>query len=231
LTKLDAKALQARYDEAVKAGILQSKDCRWGVMHYLLEGGNAGNYVDGADNSTADARTATNLRGRQSMLRMFRFLKEQPGLEKIKIESMSPEVGVRETYRVNGEYLITQQDYVSGKRWDDSVCNAFYPVDMHSKKTGVQPAHLAEGVVATVPLRALVPKGSANLLVAGRCISSDRMANSGLRVQATCMATGQAAGAAAALAAKQGITPGKVPMAGLKALLAASGALVPAAVP
>ena len=92
---------------------------------------------------------------------------------------------------------------------------------------GVQPAHLKEGVVPTVPLRALIPKGSANLLVAGRCLSSDRQANSGLRVQGTCMATGQAAGAAAALAAKRGVTPAAVPLPELKALLKAQGAIVP----
>jgi len=229
LTKLDAKGLQARFEAAVKAGKVQKSDCRWSVMHYLREGGNTGNYIEGADNSTADARTATNLKGRQSMLRMYRFLKTVPGLEQIRLEGMSPEVGVRETYRVAGEYVITHQDYVSGKRWDDSVCNAFYPVDMHDEKTGVQPMHLAEGVVATVPLRALIPRGSTNLLVAGRCLSSDRMANSALRVQATCMATGQAAGAAAALAAKQGVTPGKLKIAQLKALLAANGAVVPQA--
>ncbi len=227
LSKLDARELQASFDAAVKSGMVQKSDCRWGVMGYLRAGCEAGNYVEGADNSNADARTATNIKGRQSMLRMYRFLKTVPGLEKIKIENMSPEVGVRETYRVMGEYLITKEDYVSGRRWEDSVCNAFYPVDMHSKTTGVKPAHLAEGVVPTVPLRALIPKGSTNLLVAGRCLSSDRLANSGLRVQATCMATGQAAGAAAALASKHGITPGKVPMAELRALLEAGGAIVP----
>ena len=227
LKKLDAKALQARFEEAVKAGVVQRNDCRWGLMAFLQAGGNVGNYVEGADSSDADARTDTNLRGRASMLRMYRFLRTVPGLEKVALESMSQEVGIRETYRVLGEVLITYEDYVSGRRWDDSVCYAFYPVDMHSQKSGVQPAHLKEGVVPTVPLRALIPKGSRNLLVAGRCLSSDRLANSGLRVQATCMATGQAAGAAAALAAQRGLTPGQVPLAEIKALLAASGACVP----
>ena len=227
LKKLDAKVLQSLFDAAVKAGLVQKNDCRWGVMQYLAGGGNVGNYVEGADSSNADARTDTNLRGRASMLRMYRWLKTVPGLEKIELESMSPEVGIRETFRVTGEVLITYEDYVSGRRWDDSVCNAFYPVDMHSQKSGVKPAHLKEGVVATVPLRALVPKGSRNLLVAGRCLSSDRLANSGLRVQGTCMATGQAAGAAAALAVKRGETPGQVPIPELKALLVAGGAIVP----
>ena len=230
LTKIDNQMLQERYNEAIKSGAVHHNDCRGTVLHYLQAGGDTANYVEGADNSTADARTDTNLRGRTAMLRMFRFLKTVPGLENVKLESMSPEVGVRETYRVMGEYLVTYEDYVSGRRWEDSVCYAFYPVDMHDPKTGVQPAHLKEGMVPTVPLRALIPKGSRNLLVAGRCLSSDRRANSGLRVQATCMATGQAAGAAAALAAKRGVTPGDVPLAELKALLTAGGGIVPPAV-
>ncbi len=227
LNKMDAKALQTRFNEAVKAGVVQKSDCRWGVMQFLVGGGNVGNYIEGADSSDADARTDANLRGRASMLRMVRWLKTVPGLEKVELFSMSTEVGIRETYRVLGEALITADDYVSGRRWEDAVCYAFYPVDLHSQKTGVQPAHLKEGVVPTVPLRALIPKGSQNLLVAGRCLSSDRLANSGLRVQGACMATGQAAGAAAALAAQRGVTPGAVPLAELAALLKAQGAVVP----
>lgn len=227
LTKLDGKDLQERFNAAVKTGSVTRSDCRWSVLHYLQAGGNTANYVEGADNATADARTETNLRGRAAMLRMVRFLKSVPGLENVKLEGMSPEVGVRETYRVAGDYLISGGDYIAGMRWDDSVCYAFYPVDLHDPKTGVQPAHLKEGVVPTVPLRALVPKGSQNLLVAGRCLSSDRRANSGLRVQATCMATGQAAGAAAALAARRGVSPSAVPLDELKALLRSQGAIVP----
>lgn len=134
---------------------------------------------------------------------------------------------MRETYRIKGEYTITQEDYTSGRVFPDSVCYAFYPVDMHDKKNGVHPAHLAEGVVATVPLRALVPKGAKNLLVAGRCVSSDRSANSGLRVEATCMAMGQSAGAAAALASKKRCSPLDVPFGELCKQLTSSGAIVP----
>ena len=227
LSKIDSKMLQERYKEALNSGAVHKNDTRVGVMSFLKSGGNTGNYVEGADNSTSDLRIETNIRGHQAMLRMLRFFKSVPGLEKVKLESMSAEVGIRETYRVLGEYVITQDDYTSGRKWNDSVCNAFYPIDLHDKKSGVHPAHLKEGVVATVPLCALIPKGSQNLLVAGRCLSSDRMANSALRVQATCMATGQAAGAAAALAAKKGVTPGDVPIEELKALLRDSGAIVP----
>jgi hypothetical protein len=68
-----------------------------GSLRYLQEGGNTGNYIEGAENSTAAARTETNLRGRQPTLRMYRFLRPIPGLEKTQLQSMSAEVGVRET--------------------------------------------------------------------------------------------------------------------------------------
>jgi len=115
---------------------------------------------------------------------------------------------------------------MSGRKFKDAVCNAFYPSDLHTRN-GVQPEPLAKGVVPTVPLRALVPKGSRNVLVAGRSVSSDRLANSGLRVQATCMAMGQAAGAVAALAAQRKTTPLKVPFDEVLRVLREHGAIVP----
>jgi hypothetical protein len=90
---------------------------------------------------------------------------------------------------------------------------------------------LAEGVVATLPREALLPAGSSNFLVAGRCIASDRLANSALRVQATCMATSQAAGAMAALSASTGVDPAELPMADVYALLREHGAIVPGDTP
>jgi hypothetical protein len=91
----------------------------------------------------------------------------------------------------------------------------------------VKPAPLKPGVIPTIPLRALVPKGSRNLLVAGRSVSSDRLANSGLRVQAACMGMGQAAGAAAALAAQSGTTPLEVPLKAIHDLLRKHAAILP----
>jgi len=78
-----------------------------------------------------------------------------------------------------------------------------------------------------VPIRALIPKDSKNLLVAGRCVSSDQLANSALRVQASCMGMGQAAGVTAALAARSGTTPLQVPLADIRRELARHGAIVP----
>jgi len=91
----------------------------------------------------------------------------------------------------------------------------------------VKPQPLKRGIIPIVPLRALIPKGSRNLMVTGRCVRSDRLANSGLRVQASCMAMGQAAGAAAALAVKAGTTPLEVPLKKIHDLLRSHGAIIP----
>lgn len=176
-------------------------------------------YVHGADSTNSRTVTRANLTGRRSVLEKVRK-------EKKRLMHLQPEAGFRESYRIVGETLITVNDYTSGRLFEDAVCNAFYPVDLHTR-SGVKPKPLKPGTVPTVPLRALIPKGSRNIIVAGRCVSSDRLANSGLRVQASCMGMGQAAGIAAALAASQGTTPLEVSLKQIRATLLEHGAIVP----
>jgi hypothetical protein len=176
-------------------------------------------YVHGADSTNSRTVTEASLTGRKSILAKVRKDGER-------LMHMQPETGFRESYRIEGETLITVEDYRSGRKFDDAVSYAFYPVDLHTKN-GVKPAPLKPGIIPTVPLRALIPKGSRNIMVAGRCVSSDRLANSGLRVQASCMGMGQAAGAAAALAAKAGSTPLDIPLKEIHALLRTHGAIIP----
>jgi hypothetical protein len=176
-------------------------------------------YVHGADSTNSRTATLANLTGRKSILAKVRK-------EKKRLMHLQPETGFRESYRILGETLITVQDYTSGRHFDDAISYAFYPVDLHTR-TGVKPKPLKRGIVPTVPLSALIPKGSQNIIVAGRCVSSDRLANSGLRVQAACMGMGQAAGAAAALAAQSSSTPLKVPLSQIYELLQKHNAIIP----
>ena len=183
-------------------------------------------YVFDADSSTSESHTAANIAGRKRFLEHFRELKGKEECATVRLVDLRPETAVRETYRIVGQTMITKEDFVSGKTFPDAVAYAYYPIDLHTRE-GVRPQHLDEAVVPTIPLGALVPRGSANLLVAGRSISSDRLANSALRVQASCMAMGQAAGAAAALAVRLGTTPGAVPIDQLRVALRQHGAIVP----
>lgn len=176
-------------------------------------------YVHNAISANSHTVTKANLTGRKAVLAKVRK-------EKRRLMHMQPEVSFRESYRIEGETIITVDDYTSGRVFDDAICYAFYPVDLH-EKDGVKPKPLTKGAVPTISLSALIPKGSRNIIVAGRCVSSDRLANSGLRVQASCMAMGQAAGVAAALAARKNTTPHKVSLKDIKEMLHSNGAIVP----
>lgn len=176
-------------------------------------------YVHGADSTNSRTVTEANLTGRKEILKKVRQSKKR-------LMHLQPETGFRESYRIVGETIITVNDYTSGKVFDDAVGYAFYPVDLHTK-SGVKPKPLKPGVVPTIPLSALIPKNSQNVIVAGRCISSDRLANSGLRVQASCMSMAQAAGVSAALAAKKNTTPLNVPIDEIRQEISAHQGIVP----
>lgn len=184
-------------------------------------------YVPNADSTTSETHTQTNILGRTKLLDLLRTLKSFPGCENVRIVDLQTETAVRETYRIDGVLKITHTDYLEGKVFEDSITHSFYPVDLHREGKSIHQEFLEPGVVASIPLRALIPKRSKNFLVAGRCVSSDRMANSALRVQAPCMGMGQAAAVAAVLASKSGKTPAEVPMKDIRQLLEEHGAIVP----
>ncbi len=227
LDKLDMAALEKRYKQALQDGVLTRTDVLHNIRGTLrARGGRVPQHVVGADSTTSESHTLANINGRASLLRIIRFVKSLPGCEKACVAKMLPETAVRESCRIDGLYQITQDDYTSGRVFDDSLSYSYYPIDLHVEG-GVSPRQLEKGKVATVPLRALIPKGGGNLLVAGRCVSSDRLANSALRVQASCMGMGQAAGAAAALASRMRLSPADVPVGEIKKLLMHNDAIVP----
>ena len=163
---------------------------------------------------------------RKDAFRVAQFLRSFPGCEEFRIEEFSLECGVRETNRILGEVTVTAEDYISGRVFPDAVCNAFYPIDLHQPPYGIKQVFFEEGKHATVPYGALIPKGARHLLAAGRILSSDTDANSALRVQAVCMATGQAAGCAAALCAKAGIGVKELSLDALRGELLRQGAIL-----
>ncbi len=230
---LDLDAINRAFDAEVRAGRMQYTDASWNPAAadagtWLRKRGENASHVHHINARDSEGRTRLELEARRGLLRLYRFLRRQKGLEALVIEHLSPECGVRETVTIRGKRTVTVQDYCSGRVWDDAVCYSFYPIDLHtSSGGGLQCEPLSEGVVPTVPRGALLPQNSRNFLVAGRCISSDRLANSALRVQATCMAVGQAAGALAALAARRRVDPEAVPLTELHELLREHGAIVP----
>ncbi len=183
-------------------------------------------HVPCVDADTSEGRTRLERDAYADLMRVYRFLRSVRGLENLELSFVAGETGVRETNRIVGETTVTAEEYVNGIHYPDSVCYAFYPIDLHVMH-GIEQTFHAENVVARVPYRALIPKGARRLLCVGRCLSSDTYANSALRVEAVCMATGQAAGCAAALAAQGQTAVSDVPYDTLCAALRGIGAIVP----
>jgi hypothetical protein len=141
------------------------------------------------------------MEGREQALEYVRFLRDRvPGYEQASLASFGTQIGIRETRRVHGDYRLTREDVLEAKRFDDQVGLCGAPIEDHREGAGTVWRYLPDGRCVGIPYRTLLPRGAANLLVAGRCFSSTHDAHASVRSMAQCMAMGQAAGAAAALA-------------------------------
>jgi hypothetical protein len=226
--EFDTDAVIQAHQKAIAEGELLPTDVYVGMPFFIRKGGGSGCYVPMADNSTAEARAETNRRGVEARNRVLAFIRRQKGLENAEVVSSATDVGVRETYRVVGEKTITEEEYLSGTVADDALSWSYWMVDEH--KAGTSGARLVfheKDRVGSVPLGAMLPKGVRHMLVAGRAVSSDHGANSALRVQASCMGMGQAAGVVAALAAFNGTDPREVSLDSVRQRLTSIGHIVP----
>jgi hypothetical protein len=146
---------------------------------------------------------------RNQMRQIEAFLRRYvPGFEESYVVQSGVQVGVRETRRVIGEYQLNVDDVLGARKFDDAIARGAYPVDIHNPKgSGTVLKRLPPGEAYDIPLRCLLPKNTERLIVAGRCISGTHEAHSSYRVMPIVMATGQAAGVCAALAAREEKTP------------------------
>lgn len=183
---------------------------------------------DGSPVDTTDVRQATfgELEGRRLAEEAAEFLRAHvPGFGSSFLADTAVQLGVRETRHVVGEYTLTGDDVRSGARFDDAIASCAWPQEYHTEGRSTRYEFLAPGVTYQVPFGCLRPEGVANLLTVGRCISADHDALASVRVMAPCLAMGQAAGTAAALAGRQGAdTLDALEIAELQAELVAGGA-------
>jgi hypothetical protein len=188
--------------------------------------------VTGVDPLDAASMSEAEVRGREQVFAIMDFLRRRvPGFAHARITGVGARVGVRESRRIIGEVVLTGEDVVSGRTWPDAVARSAYPIDIHSPtgmKDGTEPEFeddfLSRGITYEIPYRTLVPRDVDGLLAAGRCISTTVEAHGATRVSPTCMAFGQAAGTAAALAAAGGIPPREVDVGELQTTLVRQGA-------
>jgi glycine/D-amino acid oxidase-like deaminating enzyme len=151
---------------------------------------------------------------RGQMRQIAEFLRRRvPGFEAAYIAQSGVHTGVRETRRILGDYQLTAADVLGAHKFDDVVARGTYPIDIHNPQgSGTLLKRLPEGEAYDIPLRCLLPRGIDGLLVAGRCLSGTHEAHSSYRVMPIVMATGQAAGVCAALAARSNLSTRAVPV-------------------
>lgn len=138
----------------------------------------------------------------EDVFRLFELLKKHvPAFKDAFLISTAPQTGVRETRRILGAHTLTGEEYLSGRKFEDSVSRGCHPVDIHHTGDTGQRCSFLE-YAGYVPYRSLIVPGYLNLLVAGRCFSADEVASASVRVQASVMGMGQAAGAGAAICAQ-----------------------------
>ena len=165
---------------------------------------------------------------REQVYEMFKFLRQYaPGCERATLLSSAAHIGVRESRMIDGEYVLTKEDLLANRKFEDGIAACNYDIDIHNPEgSGTSHYYFPAWAYYTIPYRSLVPKNSDNLLVAGRCISSDHDAQASYRVMPFAAALGHAAGVAAAVAIKNGTTVKDADVAQIQSTLRAQNAFI-----
>jgi len=178
-----------------------------GVVHFNTT------RVTGRSGVIPDDLTYAELEARRQMRELVQFLvRDVPGFKGAYLQQSAPQIGIRETRRIQGEYALTGADVVKGRKFRDGIARSNYPIDIHSPTgAGTVIKTPPAGDYYEIPYRCLLPLQVDNLLVAGRCVSATHEGQSALRIIPTCFAMGEAAGTAAALALARGLPPRQLP--------------------
>lgn len=180
-------------------------------------------YVDGTDPVEL---TKAEVEGRKQAMEYVRFLRERiPGYEQAYLINFSTQIGIRETRRVYGDYRLTREDVLSARHFPDAIAQCGAPIEDHHPGSDTRWEYLPTGATYDIPLRSLIPQTVANVLTAGRCLSATHDAHASVRSMGQCMAMGQAAGTAAALALRTNNIVRDVPVHQLQQQLRSDGAL------
>ncbi|MBA4136661.1 MAG: FAD-dependent oxidoreductase [Opitutus sp.] len=180
--------------------------------------------VAGTDGTDMRSLSQGEIEARLQIEDIHTYLKNYvPGFEGCYFAKTAPFLGIRETRRIVGHYTMTQEDVLGCRHFDDAIAVASYPIDIH--RPGDEGCTLIWcGDCYDIPFRSLLPQKVKNLIVAGRCISTTHEAMGAIRVMATCMAMGEAAGRAAKQAIRRGVAPTEVDVPALQGELRARGA-------
>lgn len=206
-TRDQSSVLADLFNEAQAEGILKAKDLNY-FQIFSIPGQpgkiafNCPEISFKVDPLDARARTEAYIEGRKMIKRLLDFSRKYiPGFEEAQLSSQAEMLGVRESRRIKGEYTFSLEDYQQRRKFEDAVASSAYPLDVHGQDLKLD--KLEAGEYYQLPYRTLIPQKINNLLAAGRHISSTFSGQSAIRIQPVVRATGEAAGIAAAIAAKE----------------------------
>ncbi len=225
-------AVRRKAEELVAAGELPVFGGPWTFWGSTIRPGEVMvNMVRLWGNATDTATLTSNeITARDHVQKFAAFLRAHfPEFRDCYLIDSGPQIGIRETRRIRGDYILTENDIREGRRFDDAIALGGHVIDIHSP-AGTHGQVRRKVGAYQIPYRCLLPVGVENLLVAGRPISATHEAHGSARVMGTAMATGQAAGVAAAMAARRTGRPRDVDPAGLRRRITALGGLVDAGV-
>lgn len=172
--------------------------------------------------------TEAEVLARRQVYEIYDFMKKHAdGLEDSFLMMTAAEIGVRESRMIVGDYVLTEQDCRNCVKFEDAIAACNYDIDIHNPEgTGTSHYYFPTGEYYTIPYRSLIPKGVSNMLVAGRCISSDHGAQASYRIMPVVCCIGEAAGSAVGLAVKQNCTVREVDVKELQNELKRNGAYI-----
>ena len=198
-----------------RENVLIFKHIAPGILHFNTTRIINRNPVDAYD------LTHAQIEARKQVFEMYDFLKENFESFKDSVLLMTaPEIGVRESRMIEGDYVFCLDDILKYRKFDDSIACGCYEVDIHNPSgTGTHLIYLKSDDYYTIPLRRLFPRGLNNMLVAGRCISSTHEAQSAYRIMPIVCNIGEAAGYVVALAHRHNVAPRKIDIDELHAVL------------
>ena len=172
--------------------------------------------------------TEAEMIAREQMIEMYVFLRDNvPGFERSQLLYSAGEIGARESRMIDGEYVLTEADLKDCVKFEDAIAAGNYDIDIHNPEgTGTSHYYFPAGTWYTIPYRSLQPKNADNLLVAGRCISSTHEAQASYRIMPIVATLGQAAGTAAAIAARHALGVKQISVKELQDTLVENGAFI-----
>jgi hypothetical protein len=224
----DVEKFAGLIDEALKSGKYKLTRTGFCILGYAMIPGvwwaNMARIPWVVNGTDPDHLTQATIDGRKVVREFSKFLVDRvPGFEHAGVIQTGEKLGVRETRRVLGEHVLTEEEILKGKKFDDGIGASAWPVEVHTAEGKSKFEFLKGDDFHTIPYRSLVPVKVENLLMAGRFISCTHIAQAAIRVMGPACVMGQAIGTAAVLSIKEKVLPRKLDVKLLQRELASAG--------